>query len=123
MIRPSDNKKTCLECGDELMGRSDKKFCNDQCRSVYNQKLNGDAVELIRNVNNQLRKNRSILSKLNPEGKTSVKKTILEKKGFNFKLFTSTYTTKDNRTYYYVYDQGYLQLENDYFMLVLNKDF
>ncbi|MBS4061934.1 MAG: hypothetical protein KG029_16165 [Bacteroidetes bacterium] len=123
MIRPSDNKKNCLECGDELMGRSDKKFCNDQCRSVYNQKLNGDAAELIRNVNNQLRKNRSILSKLNPEGKTSVKKAALEKKGFNFKLFTSTYTTKENRTYYYVYDQGYLQLENDYFMLVLNKDF
>jgi hypothetical protein len=123
MIRPSENKKTCLECGDELMGRSDKKFCNDQCRSVYNQKLNGDAAELIRNVNNQLRKNRSILSKLNPEGKISVKKSALEKKGFNFKLFTSTYVTKDNRTYYFVYDQGYLQLENNYFMLVLNKDF
>lgn len=123
MIRPSENKKTCLECGDELMGRSDKKFCNDQCRSVYNQKLNGDAAELIRNVNNQLRKNRSILSKLNPEGKISVKKSVLEKKGFNFKLFTSTYVTKDNRTYYFVYDQGYLPLEKDYFMLVLNKDF
>jgi hypothetical protein len=123
MIRPSITKRTCLECGDELMGRSDKKFCNDQCRTVYNQKLNGDAAELIRNINNQLRKNRAILSKLNPEGKTSVRKSVLEKKGFNFKLFTSTYTTKEKRTYYFVYDQGYLQLENDYFMLVLNKDF
>lgn len=115
-------KKHCLECGDELMGRVDKKFCNDQCRSTYYRKEHGSAILMINNINNQLKKNRAILLKLNPEGKTSVKKSKLEKEGFNFHLFTSTYTTREGKTYHYVYDQGYLLLENEYVILVVNKE-
>jgi hypothetical protein len=37
---------------------------------------------------------------------------------FDFNLFTSIYTTRSGSTYYYVYDQGYLELENDYFLLI-----
>ncbi len=110
----------CLECGEALIGRADKKFCNDQCRSAHYQKMQADSAPLIRSINNQLRKNRAILAKLNPDGKTKVKKAALEKEGFLFKYFTSTYTTRENRTYYFVYDQGYLPLENDYYALVRN---
>jgi hypothetical protein len=38
--------------------------------------------------------------------------------GFDFTLMTSILQTKSGNTYYFVYDQGYLSLENDYFMLV-----
>ncbi len=114
--------KHCLECGEVLMGRADKKFCNDQCRSAHYQKTHADSTPLIRNINNQLKKNRMILSKLNPDGKTKVKKATLEKEGFHFKYFTSIYTTRDHRTYFFVYDQGYLPLENDFFALVQNSE-
>lgn len=114
--------KFCLDCGEVLIGRADKKFCNDQCRVSHHYKLQGDANVIIRQINNQLKKNRNVLAKLNPEGKTKIKRAFLEKEGFNFKLFTSTYTTRDNRIYYFVYDQGYLPLENDYFALVQNKE-
>jgi hypothetical protein len=115
-------EKICLECGEPLIGRADKKFCNDQCRSAHYQKTNVEASPFIREINNTLRKNRTILAKLNPDGKTKVKKSALEKEGFQFKYFTSTYTTRDERIYFFVYDYGYLPLENDYYALVKNKD-
>ncbi len=114
--------KNCQECGEPLIGRADKKFCNDQCRSAHYQKLHAEGNESIRLINNTLKKNRGILLKLNPDGKTKVKKTILEKEGFLFKYFTSIYVTRDNRTYFFVYDQGYASIENDYYLLVRNND-
>lgn len=113
----------CEECGEALIGRADKRFCNDQCRSAHYQNRNADALQLIRQVNNQLKKNRNILASLNPEGKVRIKKSQLDREGFNYKLYTSTYTTRENKTYYFVYDQGYLPLDGDYIMLVINKEF
>lgn len=114
--------RTCLSCGEPLFGRSDKKFCNDSCRNNYHHQQNHEQTNLMRNINNALRRNRAALKQLNPDGKTKVRKSQLEKLGFNFKYFTSIYTTRDNRVYYFVYDQGYLPLENDYFALVENAD-
>lgn len=110
--------KECLECGDTFKGRIDKKFCSDYCRNAYNNKLNKDGKNLIRNINNRLRKNWRILEDINVSGKTKVPKAKLLEKGFDFNYFTSIYVTKAESTYYYVYDQGYLPLENDYYLLV-----
>ena len=71
----------CIECGDKIAGRSDKKFCSDQCRSAYNNKLNSDSNNLMRNINNTLRKNRRILMEQNPEGKSKGTGEVLAKKG------------------------------------------
>ncbi len=114
-------KKPCLECGDEFIGRADKRFCSDQCRSAHNNKLNTDNSKLIKNINNTLRKNRRILEKLNPEGKTTLHKSKLDLKGFSFQYFTHTYTAKNGNTYYYCYDYGYLPLDNDFFLLIRNE--
>jgi len=110
--------KICLECGESIKGRSDKKFCSDYCRNAYNNKVNKESKNLIRNTNNRLRKNYKILSTLNPNGKTKTKRTKLLDKNFDFQLFTSIYTTKTGNVYYYVYDQGYLKLENEYYLLI-----
>ncbi len=115
--------KTCLNCGDVIKGRTDKKFCSDYCRNQYNNTLNRDANNYVRNVNNILRKNRRILSKLNPDGKTNIHKSKIAEKGFNFNYFTNTYTTKTGKTYYFCYEQGYLAVENDYYILVKKKDY
>lgn len=112
------NKKQCLECGTLIIGRSDKKFCNDYCRNAFNNKVNKDSKNLIRNTNNRLRKNHKILSELNTSGKTKTTRTRLIDHNFDFNTFTSIYTTKTGNVYYYVYNQGYLKLENDYFLLI-----
>ncbi len=110
--------KNCLECGEPIKGRSDKKFCSDYCRNVYNNKVNKDSKNLIRNTNNRLRKNYKVLSELNTSGKTKTTRTRLSDQNFDFNLFTSIYTTKTGNVYYYIYDQGYLKLDNDYYLLI-----
>ena len=110
--------RTCLECNEKVTGRIDKKFCSDYCRNIYNNKVNKDSKNLIRNINNRLKKNYKIVSDLNVSGKTKVSRTKLYDKGFDFNFFTSIYKTKTGNTYYYIYDQGYLALENELFLLI-----
>ena len=110
--------KTCLECGDKIVGREDKKFCSDGCRNAYNNKINKDSTNFMRNVNNKLRKNYRILSALNVDGKGKATKSKLLSKGFDFEFFTNILETKTGNTYFFVYDQGYRLLEDDYYLLV-----
>lgn len=114
--------KNCLECGEKIVGRIDKKFCSDACRNAYNNKLNKDSKNLIRNVNNRLRKNYRILESLNPNQKSKASRSKLIEKGFDFNYVTTIYTTKAGKTYYFVYDQGYLPLEDDYYALVKREN-
>ncbi len=110
--------KNCLECNEKLIGREDKKFCSDGCRNAYNNKINKDSTNFMRNINNKLRKNYRILSELNIDGKSKTTRTKLSSKGFDFEYFTSILNTKSGNTYFFVYEQGYMILENDYYMLV-----
>lgn len=114
-------EKTCLECGEKIIGRSDKKFCSDYCRNAYNNKVNAASKNLIRNINNRLKKNYKTLCELNMSGKTKTTRSKLLDHNFDFNLFTSIYTTKNGNTYYYVYDQGYLPID-DQFYLLIKKD-
>ncbi|WP_339611305.1 hypothetical protein [uncultured Planktosalinus sp.] len=111
-------ERKCLECGDKVRGRADKKFCCDTCRNSYNNKFKKDSKNLVRNTNNTLRKNYRILEDLNPEDKTKTTREKMLSKGFDFNYFTSIYTTKAGTVYYFIYDQGYLPLENDFYALV-----
>jgi predicted nucleic acid-binding Zn ribbon protein len=110
--------KNCLECNEKIVGREDKKFCSDGCRNAYNNKINKDSNNFMRNINNRLRRNYRILSELNAEGKTKTAKSKLASKGFDFDYFTNIYQTKTGNIYYFLYDQGYMPLENDFYILV-----
>lgn len=115
--------KKCMECGETIRGRTDKKFCSDQCRNSYNNRLNSDNNNFVRNINNILRKNRRILQSLNPEGTTKVGKDELLTNGFNFNYHTNTYTTKSGKTYFFCYEFGYLPLEGDMFAIVVRQEY
>jgi hypothetical protein len=116
------SEKRCLECGERIVGRTDKKFCDDPCRVTYNNRLNSDNTNLIRNINNALRKNRRILLQLNSSGKTRTTRERLLEKGFDFQYFTSIYRTREGAVYHYCYEQGYLQTEGDRFLLVVRPE-
>ncbi|MBT8287163.1 MAG: hypothetical protein HKN00_01410 [Flavobacteriaceae bacterium] len=115
-------QRTCAECGEKIFGRVDKKFCDDACRNAYNNRINKDSRNLIRNVNNRLRKNYRILEALNPRQKTKTSRSKLIEMGFDFNYITSIYTTKAGKIYYFVYNQGYLPLDHDYFALVKREN-
>ena len=75
------NDRKCLECYEQLRGRADQKFCNDQCRSAYNNRQLAESNKVIRAINRILKKNYSILTALNPENKiTVVKNDMLQVK-------------------------------------------
>ncbi len=110
--------RLCPECGDKIIGREEKKFCSDACRNYFNNKINKDTTNYMRNINNKLRRNYRILAEVNSEGKTKTTKAKLISKGFDFDYFTNLLNTKTGNTYYFVYEQGYMPLENDYYILV-----
>lgn len=116
-------RRKCIECGEDIIGRQDKRFCSDQCRSSHNNRLNSDVTNFIRNINNILRKNRRILAKLNPDGKAKIHKDKLLEAGFKFSYFTNEYVTKSGNVYHFCYDQGYLPLDNDFYALVVRKQY
>jgi hypothetical protein len=107
--------RICPTCGKNVKGRADKKFCDDSCRNNYNNVLNSDTVNYVRNVNNILRKNRRILEdSMQGVAKTTTKtKTELIRMGFTFEFYTSTYSNPDNQTYYFCYEYGYRHLDNE----------
>ncbi len=112
-------ERRCLECGETIRGRTDKKFCADYCRNAYNNKLNKDSRNLVRNINNRLRKNYRILESFVLDGgKAKTSKTRLLDMGFHFEHITNLYTTKKGHTYFFVYDLGYLPLGNDCYIIV-----
>ena len=119
----AETKKLCLTCSKPIKGRTDKKFCDDYCRNNYNNQLKSNTINLVRNINNALGKNRRILE--NFFGKEDMIKTTKDKlleKGFQFKYITSTYTNKKGNVYFFCYDLGYLPLENDWYLLVKRKE-
>jgi hypothetical protein len=111
--------KSCLECGDPIKGRADKKFCSDACRGSFNNRNNCHETNYGRHVNHVLRKNRRILISLNTHGKTRVDGSTLKEKGFDFNFFTNICKTKDGAIYYYCYEQGYCSLEKELYLLVV----
>ncbi|PHR49693.1 MAG: hypothetical protein COA32_00760 [Fluviicola sp.] len=116
-------ERACLECGTPLNGRKDQKFCCDYCRNTFNNRQNEDANNYMRRINNILRKNRRILDELNPKGKKTVDAMVLAEEGFNFHYFTNIYTTKKGSQYVFCYDQGYLKMDGEQYMLVHKQDY
>jgi predicted nucleic acid-binding Zn ribbon protein len=117
-------EKACIQCGKALKGRADKKFCDDYCRSAYNNESRSSTTNLIRNINNALGKNRRILESILPETE-SMKKITRERllqKGFDLKYHTHTYTNQKGNVYFFCYEYGYLPLENDWFLVVKRNE-
>lgn len=118
-------KRFCLHCEKPIQGRPDKKFCDDSCRNTYNNQQNASDVNLIRNINNALKKNRNILGTIIPENEALAKTTRdkLVRAGFNFRFFTHTYQNKKGNNYHYCYDYGYLELDGDWILVVKGKEY
>lgn len=116
-------KRFCKVCGEEIHGRRDKQYCSDYCRANHFYSINADLSGFIRRVNYTIRKNRSILSRFNPVGRARVHKKKLIEEGMNFDYFTNVYKTKTGKTYYFCYDQGYVELEDGFYALVVKEEY
>jgi hypothetical protein len=112
--------KQCLYCAQKVIGRSDKKFCDDFCRNSFNNHLKGQINNVIRNVNGALNKNRRVLEELLPINIAHkfVPKDKLIKMGFRFKYHTHLIHNQKGQTYFFCYDYGIRETENQNIMIV-----
>ncbi len=78
----------CLDCGEPLSGRRDKKFCSDSCRVNYHNGKNISKNREIRSIYSILLRNRNILMKLWEQGNRVTDKDKLLMNDFNFTYHT-----------------------------------
>ncbi len=110
----------CRQCGKAVKGRTDKRFCDDYCRSAFNNQLKTQLSKTVKAVNAVLLKNRKILEAFLPPGGDTIKTTRdkLLGQGFSFTYHTHSYLTKTGKNYVYCYEYGYLPLDNNWLLLV-----
>ncbi len=119
-----EEAKKCLQCEKVLTGRPDKKFCNDYCRNTYNYNHRRKDEVIVRQINSILRKNRQILSELEPEKKkVNIHRQRLIEMGFRFNYFTNIYKTKSGKIYHFCYDYGYIEVSTDYVVVVVREKY
>jgi predicted nucleic acid-binding Zn ribbon protein len=116
MINASPDRR-CTECGQRIAGRTDKKFCNDQCRTSWHNKQYGVDNERVRNVNNILRKNWRILAELTANGSTEIPSVTLTRLGFKFGYFTGTRKGRNGSAEHFCYDQCFIPVANGLYLL------
>lgn len=101
----------CEECHKSILGRSDKRFCCDYCRSTFHNKKYASEKKYMRYVNSVLAKNRLILNTQLNNGNNEIPIAYLSEKGFNFSFFTSTKELIKGEICKYCYDIGYFETD------------
>lgn len=104
--------RKCLECNEVIVGRVDKKFCSEYCKSSYHYKQNRSKQDSVFiRVDKILKNNRRILKSYNKVGKSTVRKNILIEDGFNPKYFTNYWKAKNNNLYLFCYEYGFMEIK------------
>lgn len=109
-----------------LKGRTDKRYCDDYCRSAYNNqrqsKLQG--ANFLRKVNSILRKNRRLLEELFVAGEAAgrVPAAVLVRKGFNFNYLTGVLVDQEGYIYYFCYEYGYKIIGKGYYCIIRHME-
>ena len=108
-------KRRCLQCGDPVIGRLDKKFCDESCKAAYHYQHSTDKEDsLFKRIDKQLKTNRRILKEYNKAGKATVRKSVLIDRGFNPKYFTHYWKNKKGDVYLFCHEYGFLKrIENN----------
>lgn len=100
----------CLECKEEIKGRSDKKFCSSYCKSAYHYRIKkGKEKSLFRQIDEQLKTNRRLLKNYNKAGKSIIRKDTLLAEGFNPRYFTHYWKAQNGNLYLFCYEYGFME--------------
>lgn len=104
-------KRACLACGGHLSGRTDKKFCDDSCRTVHHNRLRQSEEISKRKTDSILRQNRKILLHLlNHQTKTRMDKRMLLSAGFRPDYLTRIASASDGSVIRCYYEFGLRRL-------------
>ncbi len=113
----------CRICKSKLIGRSDKQFCSQKCKSHYHRRLRAVTKNATRRIDNILHRNRSILLEI--MGKNTSQKTIssheLDRRKFNMRYMTGFYENAQGKRYHVVYDFAWMAFSNGKILIIKRK--
>ena len=113
----------CKICGNELLGRKDKLFCNINCKNYYHLTLRRLTKDQALSLDTILKRNRSILLELLGKNKFQIKlnRIVLEQKNFRFNYHTHVYTNSKGKAMHYIYDIGWMDFSSDEVFILKNR--
>lgn len=88
-ISEDTDRHYCLECGDPVYGRSDRKFCSPACKNRYWNSKKWSWIGYRNRVVGILERNHDILERLVQWKVTSMDKENLVRMGFNLDYVTA----------------------------------
>lgn len=112
-----DEDRHCLECGEPLYGRTDKKFCNTSCRSKYHGQLRRWHNKLYTDTLDCLNRNYEILEHLFRLHGKGCELTELAVMGFRKDMVTHKVQKKGKHLEYRCFDFVYNLSDNKLFNL------
>lgn len=84
-----EETRFCPNCSRPVSGRIDKKFCSDECRTMFNNRVYRKRYAGLKHINRILRHNRAVIESLYDEGIHKTSPARLLKLGFDFSYMTS----------------------------------
>lgn len=113
-------ERKCVICESNLVGRSDKVFCGIQCKNKYHAEVRKSNKTYESETMKMITKNYIILAGvLSQENSASIKKTVLQRLGFNFDYVTQ-FQSKNSGTYFYIFDFCFYFSRNE--NVIIHKD-
>jgi len=100
-------ERLCLRCGAPLHGRTDQKFCCDDCRTDHHNQLRRERERRLRVVNRILASNWRILNAQLRAGHDTVPVAELAGLHFNFEIYTNTRRGLPGRRIFWCYNCAY----------------
>jgi len=112
--------RLCKWCNKPYVGRADKVFCSIKCKSDYHYDLKNKTYRASKQIDNILHRNRSILYEIMGDRtrKMKVKRTVLDKKKFNYKYNTGHHINKENKMYHNVYDFAWMNFSDGEVLII-----
>lgn len=113
--------RKCPVCQADIRGRKDKIYCSLNCKSAHQYEQRQESEARFFHVDRQLKKNRSLLKRYNRVGKTTLRKEVLLKEGFNPAYFTNYWKNSKGQVYLFCYEYGFLSIkegEKEKYLLV-----
>ena len=115
-------KKTCRQCGQEMQGRADKKFCSTDCKNRYHIETRHATRDAVIEIDGYLHRNREILALLMGNAmKIEIDRLVLSRTGFRYEYHTGTYLNKEGKTYRLVYDFAWMDFSDQKVLIVRKK--
>ena len=114
-------KRPCPICGNNIVGRADKKYCSTSCKNKFYAPSQRAKPDSIKTINRFLFQNYKIMASIfedEKKKKIMVPRILLDKMGFNYNYCTGCYINNEGKLYHYIYEFGWMEFSTQQLMLI-----